>query len=637
MKEPSRGVHPAMMTMKHHLRALGLMITVTACGGVVALGGPKDGDTAKLDEALGTLPTGTLTLASRVDLLLVIDNSPSMSDKQELLRKSLPDLLTRLVSPRCLDGAGAVVGTSTNGACLRGHAEFAPVTDLHIGLLSSSLGGRGGDFCTDIAPMNDGAHLLQRGIDGAPVPDAAAGFLAFGPGAISDPERLRGDVASLVAGVQDDGCGLEAQLESWYRFLVQPDPYATIALDPARRAYEVGVDENILRQRRAFLRPDSLLAVVMLTDEDDASVDPFSVNGSGWAFVNSEFPGSQTPRVGIPGTTAPRAATVCASAPAAAECTSCAFAWNCDPADPLCQTLRQDPSCLIGNRYYGASEDDPNVRFHHMKQRFGIEARYPVTRYSNGLSSANVPDRTGEHRLPSLDVPPPPMPYPPSYLALRNCSNPIFSTGLPAAASDELCNLPPGPRSRDLVVFAAITGVPSSLVPNQVVAEVDWAKILGRDPLRFDETGIDPHMVQSVTARAGLPDESAPRETDPVHGRERNTRGRDLQFACTFPLDTPLRCDRDATCDCYEGSDEVGGPLCGEGADAHTQVRGKAYPGTRSLEVARLLGGRAIVSSLCPVHVTEDAPGDTLYAYRPAMLSLGDRMGRVLVPMDRSR
>lgn len=628
------------MKLKYHLRVLALGMVTTACGGVVALGGPE-GPTARVEDALGTMPTGTQTQASKVDLLLVVDNSPSMKDKQELLRKSLPDLLTRLVRPRCVDALGTVVGSATNGACASGLLEFAPVEDLHVGVISSSLGGRGGDLCANDPPMNDDAHLLQRGADGALVADAAAGFLAFGPGAITEPERLRADVASLVSGVRDDGCGFEAPLESWYRFLVQPDPYASIGVDPSGQAHQIGVDETILRQRRDFLRPDSLLTVVMLTDEDDASLDPLSVNAQGWVFANSQFPGSRTGRSWVGPeimTTAARGSSACASSPASDACTSCAFAASCNAEDPMCQALRRDPSCLANDGYYGFEDDALNVRFHRMKQRFGLEPRYPVARYASGLSSATVPDRGGEHRptVPA-DAPPPMMPYPPSYIGTRNCSNPIFSTNLPASATDELCNLAPGPRSRDLVVFTTITGVPPSLVTKKHLEEADWVPILGRDPGSFDETGIDPHMVQSAKPRPGLPGESAANDADPVHGRERNTAGQDLQFACTFPLDTPLHCAGPVGCECYEHGPELGGPLCGTGEEANVQLRGKAYPGIRPLEVARLLGGRATVSSLCPVHVTEAMPGDTQYAYRAAMFTLGDRMSRALVPAIQTR
>ena len=377
---------------KSYLRVLTLAMTVTACGGAVALGGPKDGDPTNppvaVDDGMGTMPTGTLKLASKIDLLLMIDKSSSMKDKQELLRKSLPDLLTRLVSPRCVDPAGAVVGTSSNGGCTVGRPEFAPVRDLHIGILSSSLGGRGGDVCPDTGHSNDGAHLLQRADNGSLVADAASGFLAFGPGAITDPERLRTDVADLVSGVHDDGCGLEAQLESWYRFLIQPDPYVSIRLDSTKRTYMAGVDETILKQRRDFLRPDSLVAVLMLTDEQDASVDPLEISGQGWAFLTNMFPGSTVFRQDRKSTTAPRGASVCASAPDAPECTSCGFAATCAPDDPGCQALKNDASCSNNAGYYGATEDDLNVRFHHMKRRYGVDPQFPITRYTKGVNPA---------------------------------------------------------------------------------------------------------------------------------------------------------------------------------------------------------------------------------------------------------
>lgn len=630
--------------IKPYIRALALGMTVTACGGAVVLGGPKESDptaAALEDDGMGTMPSGTLTLASKVDLLLMIDNSSSMKDKQELLRKSLPDLLTRLVSPRCVDAAANVLGTSTNGSCAAGRPEFAPVRDLHIGILSSSLGGRGGDLCPDVGHSNDGAHLLQRGgEDGHPVADAASGFLAFGAGAITDPERLRTDLADLVSGVHDDGCGFEAQLESWYRFLVQPDPYASIAVDATNRTDMQGIDATILKQRHDFLRPDSLVAILMLTDEDDASVDPLEIAGQGWAFLANQFPGSPSFRPDGKSTTAPRAASGCASAPGAPACTSCGFAATCAPDDAACQALKQDAICLRSSGYYGPDEDDLNVRFHHMKQRFGVDPQFPITRYTNGLSSAKVPDRSGEHAplKPYVSGSEPQrlqLPYPRSYLGNNNCSNPLFSMNLPSETGDELCSLAPGPRSRDMVVFGVIAGVPSSLLTAKVLGEAEWTKILGKDPRHFDETGIDPHMVQSTEPRSGLPGTTAPDDADPIHGREWATGGRDLQYACTFPLETPIACKTAGACgDCGPNAVGAAGPLCGAGAEAGFQIRGKAYPGTRQLEVARVLGGRAIVSSLCPTHVTETSPPDPQFGYRSAMAAMGDRMARSLQPAD---
>jgi hypothetical protein len=88
-------------------------------------------------------------------------------------------------------------------------------------------------------------------------------FLAFVSFSAGDSvEDLITNAQKLVRGVGQAGCGLEAQLEIAYRFLVQPDPWASVQVDDASRAQFVGIDETVFAQRKAFLRPDSLVAVV---------------------------------------------------------------------------------------------------------------------------------------------------------------------------------------------------------------------------------------------------------------------------------------------------------------------------------------------------------------------------------------
>jgi hypothetical protein len=41
-------------------------------------------------------------------------------------------------------------------------------------------------------------------------------------------------------------------------------------------------------------------------------------------------------------------------------------------------------------------------------------------------------------------------------------------------------------------------------------------------------------------------------------------------------------------------------------------------------------GGQGVVSSLCPIHVTEQTPGDPLYGYRPAIGSIVSHFSGVL-------
>ena len=101
-----------------------------------------------------------------------------------------------------------------------------------------------------------------------------------------------------MVGVGQDGCGLESQLESVYRFLIQPDPWdQVLKFDIAGKAdIGTGVDDGSSASAPTSLRPDSLVAVIMLTDEDDSSSDPLAVDGFGYTFMAQIFPGSDVTR-----------------------------------------------------------------------------------------------------------------------------------------------------------------------------------------------------------------------------------------------------------------------------------------------------------------------------------------------------
>jgi hypothetical protein len=527
------------------------------------------------------------TTSSKVDLLLVVDNSASMGDKAKVLSTSIGTLLRKVVT------AG----------------------DVHVGVISSSLGAMGGDVCQDSGKSNGFSHLSTTGPGDAPVAGAAKGFLSYAPGGSVTVDGLVADAEALVSGIGETGCGLEAQLESAYRFLVQPDPWQSVTLTNGQAQYQ-GVDATLLAQRKAFLRPDSLVVVVMLTDEDDSSADPRAVGGQGWAFAANQFPGSSSFRADGKTTTGPRATSACATNPASADCTSCAFAATCNSSLPECQKIKADPECQKNGGYYGPTEDQLNVRFHRMKERYGIDPQFPLSRYSDGFTKQRAASRDGEHVQTArpnggFEIGP--------YLGNANCTNPLFAASLPGSAGDEICNLPQGPRGKELVVFAVIGGVPEGLTG----ASPDWTKILGTDPAAYNYSGIDPHMIQSTKPRPGLPAPSATRGdngTDPIHGREFDTGDDDLQFACTFALPAARTCTAaNPSCDCAGSKNP---PLCstliGE------QLRGKAYPTIRQLRVAQALGDRGIAGSICPTNAT--------LGYVSTMNTLADRLAPRIKP-----
>ncbi len=581
------------MSLRAHLHTflpltLGLCLAgaVVACDGLLGVdfddanraqtadGG--DGDSGPDGDAAPNPddPDMPLVPASKVDLLLVVDNSASMGDKAQLLASSIGTLIR----------------------------DVARVGDLHVGVISSSLGNFGGDVCAAGNPRtNDRGHLRTLGADGKALASASAGFLSYKGG---DVEAIVKDTESLVRGVGETGCGLEAQLEAAYRFLVQPDPWVSVTINKSNQA-QLGddIDVELLQQRSRFLRPDSAVVVVMLTDEDDSAVDPLAVGGQGWTYMTKNFPGSQVFRPGSgQGTTAPRGTSICKTDPASPDCTSCGFQTSCEPSDPACQKIKADPDCRTSgvqgksgggyDGYYGPMEDELNVRFHRMKERFGVDPQYPIARYVTGFTASKVPDRKSEHTIETtssgrLTIGP--------YVGTPKCTNPLFAAALPSQLGDEICALPRGPRSRELVLFAVLGGVPEGLATENP----NWTAILGTNPDSFDYTGIDPHMIQSIVPRPGLALPSSQignNGNDPVHGREWDTMGADLQYACTFQLEVPRTCSvSDPSCECRPDA-VTNPPLC---APNNQQVRGKAYPTSRPLRVARGLGERAVVGSIC--------------------------------------
>jgi hypothetical protein len=695
---------------------LGASSTDGGVGGNGGKGGPAGAGDASADQAGSTPPQQT---ASKVDILFMLDNSPSMAEKQEIFEVTLPDLLNRLINPDCVDSAGAVVGSSTDGQCASGTILFAPVADMHLGIVSSSLGGMSSDACPEPSPNpvnpavdthnNDYGELINRSDPmntqtETPLPDAAGNgdnFLAWFPSVstssgqptppvtrIGNVGQLTTDFRDLISGVHEFGCGFEAQDESWYRFLIQPDPYDHVSRDmgecsslPAGgpttgeigdQACLVGINRTILQQRHDFLRPDSLVLVVMLTDENSGEVvDPLSVDAQGWAYMQSNlnggFPGSgsyafsgtsacgPTPIIGPnPGPTSP-------------GCTSCGFDGNAD-----------DPNCRMNGGVLTAATDDLNLRGVYDLQRFGVDPRYPVSRYANGLASPKVPDRTGEHQNGV-------------YVGASNCVSPLFAANLPTdpgppaagGSYPALCNLTPGTRNSSLVFLAAITGVPHQLLQakpgdpecpagtaaadcpqKKTLSAADWQSMLGADPENYDFTGIDPHMFVSVLPRTGAPANLSPpngmNNTDPINGREWYTENENQQFACIFPLAAPRDCSVGAyaagnACDCTASRCGTGvgasataspgcasgfdapscecPPLCGDGVSVSftTQVNAKVYPSPREIEEVKALGAQGVLSSMCPIHPTdEQMGGDPLFGYRPAVQAILDHVKEAL-------
>ena len=610
-------------------------------------GDDSRGGSAGDDSRGGTSATGGRTSGQggaggqapvdKLDLLFMIDNSISMTDKQGLLAKAVPELVHRLVNPLCVNAQGRPSTPPTyaqdNGSCANAtlSPEFSPLQDIHIGVLSSSLGGHGGVQLCALPTDNDNGQLLgiYRNPNNIPTYDDR-GFLAWDPGMKYMPPgetnsaTLVTNFSKMVSDVGQKGCGYEASLEAWYRFLIdtQPPMPNGVTNDGASTVVVYNSDpilNPVLAQRRLFLRDDSLVAIVMLTDENDCSIKD---EGQGWLIATTQF-GTNQFRM-FKGTAA------CQENPNDRCCVSCGVAPSDTPSG--CPSTATPESGCMNAPQYLPQEDTANLRCFDQKKRFGIDLLYPTQRYVDGLSESTIVNRDG------AEVP-----------------NPLFASN--------------PPRDKSRVFFAGIIGVPwqdisteESWAADAPLEYLSYTELLSSDGNnRWDwilgspgnattppELPLDPLMIETTADRSAAPyyrahpgalpnadpqPPTAQRTANPINGHESTIADNsDLQFACTFDLPTPMNCTEElksmsGTCDCYASDAKYNRSLC----DGTIQRAAKAYPGVRHLRVLKDFGAKgthnSIVASICPK--TMDA-NDPSYGYNPAVSAIVNRLKEAL-------
>jgi hypothetical protein len=286
----------------------------------------------------------------------------------------------------------------------------------------------------------------------------------------------------------------------------------------------------------------------------------------------------------------------------------------------------KDPECAKGP--LTMPEDDLNLRCWQQKRRFGVDFMYPIERYSEGLQARLVTTKSG-----------------------KSVANPLFAAPAGALA-----------RDRSLVYLAGIVGVPWQdiaddesltgtglryLTASELVERGRWQVILGDPTASPPIPPLDPFMLETPSDRTELPvpqanpivpeqqlvtASSSNPQANRINGHEqRNLEQRDLQYACTFPLDQPRVCDQaalaaDEGCDCYSDDQPYNRPVCqppNGGPLDIVQYYGRAYPGLRHLQVLEQVGDSGIVASICP-KVLDKTSND--YGYSPAVEALNSRI-----------
>jgi len=235
------------------LAGAGLLSALLSCGGSVggdaSVDGTGDTDAAVPDSDVPADPQGEEQPpgpGQGVDILVVVDNSGSMSAEQEILKNAFPALIRALLDPP--------VDPET------GQRVHEPIRDLHLGVISTDLGTAGFNVqtCEDNLLVGDDA-ILQHAPNGAGCGASYPLYLDYSvadgaPPDLTAMEAITDDFGCIAA-LGTSGCGFEQQLEAARRaLLVQAEPG--------------GPNDG-------FLRADTIVVILFITDEEDCSAqDP---------------------------------------------------------------------------------------------------------------------------------------------------------------------------------------------------------------------------------------------------------------------------------------------------------------------------------------------------------------------------
>jgi hypothetical protein len=215
----------------------------TGTGGLTASGGRSgsglDAGPSTTVDAGASPDTPMVPPSSRkLDLVFVIDNSPSMGPKIAKLQSQFPSLIESLQDP-------------TQGIGL---------PDLRVGIIDSDLGTMSAYSSTNCSPndsngnsiFGDQGKFQMRDASKCGVTDSKALWLEYAQGAGTNFTGPIGAVFACLAGnLGTIGCGIEHTL--------QAAEFALVADGLGNQA------------QRAMLRPEASLGLVFLTDEDDCS------------------------------------------------------------------------------------------------------------------------------------------------------------------------------------------------------------------------------------------------------------------------------------------------------------------------------------------------------------------------------
>lgn len=202
-------------------------------------------------------------LTKDIDILFLLDNSTSMSPKQKAIASAIPTFMQKIDATKANYHIGVI--TSDIGTLPPGKTSFPGSTEVRCNTAKGDDGLLQNKPCTSRIPASDQntefalackAPTTGLCLDASFVPrdlwiakdGTSVNVTPTNPGALTASEIAQ-RAFQCIGLVGDYGCGVESPLES------------------VKRALDGHLNEN-----KGFLRDNSVLAVIFITDEDDCSV-----------------------------------------------------------------------------------------------------------------------------------------------------------------------------------------------------------------------------------------------------------------------------------------------------------------------------------------------------------------------------
>jgi hypothetical protein len=211
-----------LRTLRWVALAAGLLVTLWACiSHPLTQPVPEPGQ--ETDAQITIVPMRHL------DLIFMVDNSPSMKPKQDKMKEQFPTLIEALRD-----------------------RDDGSLPDLRIAILDSDVGAGYSNACGGTVNQGDMGKFQMRDAADCGV-NADARWLEYTKGkAVNFTGELSQVFGRLASNVGVKGCGLEHQL-GVFEWAFHPD------VNPSQWD---------------FLRPEAFLGIVLLTDEDDCTAPP---------------------------------------------------------------------------------------------------------------------------------------------------------------------------------------------------------------------------------------------------------------------------------------------------------------------------------------------------------------------------